>query len=202
MGPSVNSQSLTVGIGQGVVNKSWTRRYNGENNGAASADTNIATNATGKGTGSDGLTPVVYRGIENPWGNVWQFIIGLDALDAAYRILKRDGTGVPACPLTAGNYESSVATPITYNNPAMLDGYAKNVLFEDLTKYLFIPNLAAGSSSTYMCDYVYWHRAGQSNILLAGGCWNNGACCGVGCRNLDNVSSASYRSIGARPEFV
>ncbi len=197
-----NSQSLTVGIGQGIVNKAAGTGFAGEINGFNSADTNIGTNGTGKGTGADGLTPIIYRGIESPWGNVWQFIIGLDALDAAYRVLKRDGAGTPACPLTAGNYESSVAAPVQYNAGTNPDGYAKDILFEDLTKYLFLANLGGGSSSTYMCDYITWHRAGQVNILLAGGYWANGAACGVGCRHLTNVSSFSFRNVGARPEFA
>ena len=91
-----NSQSSAVGIGLGIVNKATGVGFAGENNGALSADTNIAANGTGTGTGTDGLTPTVYRGIENLWGNLYQFIIGLDAVDAAYRILKRDGTGVAA----------------------------------------------------------------------------------------------------------
>jgi hypothetical protein len=197
-----NSQSTVVGIGQGIVNKNGGRRYNGELNGFDSADSNIATNGTGTGTGTDGLTTVVYRGIENPWGNAWQFIIGLDALDASYRILKRGGTGTPACPLTAGNYESSVAAPPAYNVGTNPDSYAKTTLFEDLTKYLLIPNLGGGSSSTYLCDYVWWHRSGQVNILLAGGPWFFGAFCGVGYRTLHNAGSVSVRSLSSRLEYV
>ncbi len=197
-----NSQSTSVGIGQGIVNKNVGRRFNGELNGALSADANIATNGTGTGTGIDGLTPSVYRGIENPWGNCWQFIIGLDATDSAYRILKRDGTGTPACPLASGSYESTVAAPYTYDVTLRPDGYAKTTLFEDLTKYLMIPNLGDGSSSTYLCDYAWWHRAGQTNILLAGGAWRYGATAGVGCRILGYVSSISDRDCAARCEFV
>lgn len=197
-----NSQSLSVGIGQGIVNKAAGTGFAGENNGKDSIDSNIAINGTGKGTGTDGLTPIAYRGIKNMWGNVWQFVIGYSAVDAAHRVLNRNGTGVPACPMTGGNYESSVAAPITYNDPAMPDGYVKDILYEDLTKYLFIANLAAGSSSTYLCDYIYWHRSGQVNILLAGGAWNFGAFCGVGYRYAGSVASAYYRHYSSRLEFI
>ncbi len=196
------SQSTVTGIGQGVVNKPWTRRYGGENNGALSADTNIGTNGTGTGTGTNGLTPVVYRGLEHPWGNNWQLVIGMDALDAAYRVLKRDGTGTPACPLTAGNYESTVAAPYTYDVALRPDGYIAGLLYEDLTKYLLIPNLGAGSSNTYLGDYMWWHRSEQVNIWLVGGRWNVGALCGVGCRYASYVASFSDRAVGTRPEFI
>jgi len=197
-----NSQSTSVGIGRGVVDKASGTGFAGENNGANSADTNIGTNGTGTGTGTDGLTPIVYRGIENLWGNVFQFIIGIDVLDAAYRVLTRDGTGTPACPLTAGNYESSVAAPVQYADPGNLDSYIKDILYEDLSKYLILPNLGGGSDSTYLCDRIYWHRAGQTNILLAGGLWFYAAFAGVGCRYADGVASLSARICGCRAEFL
>jgi hypothetical protein len=196
------SQSTTYGIGQGVVNKANGTGFAGENNGAHSANTNIAVNGTGTGTGTDGLTPIVYRGIENPWGNVWQFIIGLDALDASYRILKRDGTGTPACPLTAGNYENTVAAPYTYDVTLRPDGYITNLLYEEAAKYLLLPSATGGSSATYIPDYFWAHRPGQTNILLAGCGWYAGAYAGVGFRVLNDVGSFSYRYCAARCAFV
>ena len=197
-----NSQSTSVGIGRGVVDKAPGTGFAGENNGAHSADTNIGTNGTGTGTGTDGLTPIVYRGIENLWGNVFQFIIGIDVLDAAYRVLRRDGTGTPACPLTAGNYESSVAAPVQYADPGNLDSYIKDILYEDLSKYLILPNLGGGSDSTYLCDIIYWHRAGQTNIFLAGGDWYSVAAAGVCYRDAPYVASYSDRRCGCRAEFL
>jgi hypothetical protein len=197
-----DSQSLTYGIGQGIVNKSLDFGFNGEVNGYNSADTNITINGTGKGAGADGLTPVVYRGIENLWGNVWQHIIGLDALDSSYRILKRNGTGTPACPLAEGSYESTVAAPYTYDASLRPDSYSKDLLYEDLSKYLLVPNLGGGSSATYLCDYMWWHKSGQTNTWLAGGGWYLGAYRGFGCRYANGIASSSSRNVGARPEFL
>ena len=197
-----NSQSTSVGIGRGIVDKASGTGFAGENNGAHSSDTNISTNGTGTGTGTDGLTPIVYRGIENLWGNVNQFIIGIDVLDAAYRVLKRDGTGTPKCPMDAGHYESSLAAPVQYANPGNLDSYVKDILYEDLSKYLILPNLGGGSDSTYLCDRIYWHRAGQTNIWLASGSWTHAAGAGVSYRAAANVASTSGRTISARPEFL
>jgi hypothetical protein len=197
-----NSQSTSVGIGRGIVDKAAGTGFAGENNGAGSADTNIGTNGTGTGTGTDGRTPIVYRGVENLWGNVNQFIIGIDIPDAAYRILKRDGTGTPKCPMDAGHYESSIAAPVQYADPANPDSYAKDILYEDLSKYLILPNLGGGSDSTYLCDKIYWHRAGQTNIWLAGGRWHDAAVEGVCHRLASYVASYSVRTLSARPEFV
>jgi hypothetical protein len=197
-----NSQSTSVGIGRGVVDKASGTGFAGENNGAKSADANIGTNGTGTGTGTDGRTPVVYRGIENLWGNVYQFIIGLDIPDAAYRILKRDGTGTPKCPMDAGHYESSIAAPVQYADPANPDSYIKNILYEDLSKYLILPNLGGGSDSTYLCDRIQWHSAGQTNILLVGGFWTAAAGAGVGDRSAYGGAPSSFRAYGCRAEFL
>jgi hypothetical protein len=197
-----NSQSTSVGIGRGVVDKASGTGFAGENNGAKSADANIGTNGTGTGTGTDGLTPIVYRGIENLWGNVYQFVIGIDIPDAAYRVLKRDGTGTPKCPMDVGHYESSIAAPVQYADPGNLDGYAKDILYEDLSKYLILPNHGGGSDSTYLCDRIYWHKAGQTNILLAGGNWYSVTNAGVGARTASSITSNSLRTYGCRVEFL
>ncbi|MDP2730320.1 MAG: hypothetical protein Q8O55_07550 [Dehalococcoidales bacterium] len=190
---SASSQTL---IGQGIVNKAGGTGFAGEVNGFNSSDTNIGVNGTGSGTGVDGVTPIVYRGIENLWGNVWQFIDGYDALDAGYRIIKRTGTGVFANPIGAGDYETSLAAPIVVN------GYISNIVYEDLLKYIFLAAAVAGSSATYLYDYWYAHVAAQTNILLAGGPWDSGVAAGVGFRYSSYVAAGADRTVGARLEFI
>jgi hypothetical protein len=190
---SLDSQTA---LGRGVVDLDAGTGFAGLNTGADSADTNIGTNGTGTGTGTDGETPVVYRGIENMWGNVWQFCIGYNAVDAEYRITPRDGTGALAGDLAAGEYEASVVEPI------LSDGYQSDVETENLLKYLLIGSETAGSSSTYLCDYFHAHDAGEQNVMLSGGSWNHGSYAGVGSLSSNNGSSFLLRSVGARFEFI
>jgi len=190
---NANSQTL---VGRGIVDKGVGTGYNGEVSGFNSADSNIAINGTGTGTGVDGLTPIVYRGIENLWGNIYQFVDGYDALDAAYHIINRNGLGTFANPMALGSYETSVAVPI------QLNGYISNIVYEDLLAFLFIASAVAGSSSTYLDDYWYGHTAGSDNILLAGGDWGYGDGAGVACRNSTDDAGGTYRGIGARVEFI
>lgn len=187
---------LQTKVGKGIVDKAAGAGFAGENSGALSADSNIGVNGTGTGTGTNGLTPIAYRGIENLWGNIWQFIDGWNAVDAEYRLVNRDGTGTLADTLTGGNYEASTGIPIT------TDGYISNILYEDLTKYAFIASAVLGSSGTYLYDYWYAHDTGETNILLAGGRWIDGATAGVGCRNADLVAAGAARTIGSRLEFI
>jgi len=188
-----DSQTL---VGRGIVDKAGGTGFNGEVSGFDALDTNIGVNGSGAGTGTDGLTPIAYRGIENLWGNIWQFIDGYEAVDAEYRLINRDGSGTFANPIAGGDYEASFAAPI------VADGYISNIVYEDLLKYVFIAAAVVGSSSTYLYDYWYAHDATETNILRAGGFWDTGVNAGVGYRDSDNVAAAAGRIVGARLEFI
>ena len=183
-------------IGKGIVDKASGTGFNGELTGADGIDDNLATNGTGAGTGTDGLTPVAWRGIENLWGNVWQFVDGYEAVDAEYRLINRDGSGTFANPMAGGDYEASLVVPI------VADGYISNIVYEDLLKYVYIAAAVAGSSATYLYDCWYAHDATETNILLAGGAWPNGVSAGVDCRASHNVATAAAHAVGARLEFI
>lgn len=188
-----NSQTQ---IGRGIVDKAAGTGFAGELTGHDSADTNIGVNGTGSGTGTDGLTPISYRGIENLWGNVWEYVDGFNAVDAEYRLINRDGSGVFADALAAGDYEVSIAVPITS------DGYISNIEFEDLLKFAFIPKAVGGSSTSGLCDYFGAHDTGEANIFLSSGFWSDGATAGVADLNLADVAASSGRTFGARIEFI
>jgi hypothetical protein len=183
-------------VGKGVVDKANGIGFNGELTGADSIDSNLASSGTGAGTGTDGETPIAYRGIENLWGNIWQFIDGYEAVDAEYRIINRDGSGTFANPIAGGDYEASFATPITSN------GWQSNIEWEDLLALLLIPSAVAGSSSSYLYDYFYAHDATETNILRAGSNWTSGALAGIGYLSSLNVSTYSSRYVGGRLEFI
>ena len=169
----------------------------------------MGTNGTGGGTNTQA---VVYRGIENPWGNIWKFIIGFNSVDAAYNVMKRDGTGALAAILTAGNYEQTTGiTPLNgTSNISGTDagdychGYVSDLVFSDPLKLAFIPSALSGSESTYLTDYYWSHRAGisQTGCLLAGGYWDVAGKAGVGCLAANGAASFVSSSVGARLEAI
>ena len=192
-----NLDSQTA-IGRGIVDKAAGVGFAGELTAAASINSNLGGNGTGAGTGTDGVVPIAYRWIENPWGNVWKFIDGYEAVDAAYHILKATGGWTNSGPSIwgAGDYDASTATPIT------ADGWISNIEYESVLKYLLIPAAVGGSSSAYIPDYFYAHGATETNILLAGGGWFSGSSAGLGCLASNCVASSSGRNVGTRLEFV
>ncbi len=155
----------------------------------------MGTNGTGGGTNQQA---VCYRGIENPWGNIWKFIIGFNSIDTAYNVMKRDGTGALANIMTAGNYEqTSGVTPLKGTH-----GYVSDLVFSDPLKLAFVPSALSGSETTYLTDYFNCHSAGTTGILIAGGAWNNAGGAGVGCLYANYAASSVHSSFGARLEAI
>ena len=196
---NTNSQTM---IGRGRVDAASTL-----NTGADGMDSSpqMAINGTGEGSGTGGETPIAYRGIENLWGNVWVFIDGWNAIgDAAtgkYHIIRRDGLGNindidGNGMLNAGNYEASIAIP------TQTDNYIKNIVYEDLLKYLFISDGGAGGVSTYLCDYWHAHDDLENNILLSGGHWSGADEAGIGCQTVSGVAGLVHAAVGGRLKFV
>jgi hypothetical protein len=192
------SQSSAYGIGPGVTGLPSGTGFAGKETGVDNADTNVGTNGTGTGDGGTAdETPVVYRGIENPWGNTWAYTDGYNAIDASYNIVKADGSGTFADTLLAGNYDASSMTP--FNG---VDHDVTKLEYDSLMKFFLISDgTFGGSSSTYLTDYFYSHDAGETNILLAGGGWSNDVKAGVACLTLFYVASSSVRNFSSRLEF-
>ena len=184
---------IQTALGKGIVDLPSGEGFAGKLTGVDNIDSRLAENGTGTGDGVDGKTPVCWRGIENPYGNVWKFVIGANFGDGGtFRLIKRDGTGTLAGWMAAGSYESGGGVPTT-------NGFISGLLRGDLEEFAFLPSAVGGSDSTYLCDY-WWAPTGD-RILLAGGDWSYARGAGPGYRNASNAVSSSYRDFGARVEF-
>ena len=184
---------IQTALGKGIVDLSSGEGFAGKLTGADNIDSQLAENGTGTGSGTDGETPVCWRGIENPYGNVWKFIIGANVnLNGDFRVIRRDGLGTLAGTLAEGSYESGTGLPTT-------SGYISGLLHTDLAGVAFLPSAAAGSDSSYLCDY--WYAPTGDRILLAGGSWYIGRTAGPGSRSAHYAVSSSFRDSGARVEF-
>ncbi len=189
-------QSLSS-VGSGVTSKSWTRRFNGVLNGADSINSNVDTNGTGKGTGSAGQTPNMWRGLQDfLGGNVYGFVIGIQPnQNGVWNIINPNGLYIPQCPLAAGSFVSTVGACL------MSDGYWGKSLNEAAAKWLLLPADVTGTSATKRCDYYYYPRY-TPGVLLVGGSWPAGSSAGVGYRYACGPASYSARIIGGRLEFL
>lgn len=192
-------------LGRGVVDLISGVGFAGVNTGAHSVNDNLDANGTIKSTyagaagqANDGDYPVTWRWIENLWGNVWEFVDGYEAVDAAYHILKATGAWDNSGPSVwdSDDYDASAGAPI------VADGYVSNILYEAALKYLLIAEAVVGSDATFIPDKFYAHDTGGTNILLAGGYWLMASAAGLCCLFSIAVASVSDRALGCRLEYI
>ncbi|MFA6769032.1 MAG: hypothetical protein WCR86_11505 [Parabacteroides sp.] len=197
-------------LGLGVTNLAVgdTGTYGGVLTGADSIDSNIGTNGTGSGTGVNGETPICWRGLENIYGNVFEYMAGLnmflgsgtDGEGHAYsagefRVLCADGTGEPAATLAYNDYlVGSWPVPVT------VDNYI-STLQPNLTGLkLFMPQTLDGTNTTGVCD-TFYHPRYDPSVVAHGGYWANGTNTGPYCMYAGCPTTYSHRMVGCRIEY-
>jgi hypothetical protein len=168
---------VDIAVGNYLYNTGWKNGFSRD----------IAA-SSGYITANDGKYPCMYRGIENPWGNVWQWVDGLNINERQSWICKN-----------AENYASNVfASPyeqLGYVNGST-DGYVKQMGFDPTYPFARLPVEAGASSSTYYSDY-YYSSAGQ-RVALFGSDWNDGSYVGVWTWYLNYSSSHTNVAFGGR----
>ena len=137
---------------------------------------------------NDGYYPCHYRGIESPFGDIWQWVDGVNIDEHQAWVAKN-----------AEDYTSNVfAHPyekLGYVN-SVSNGYIIKMGFDPKYPFAEFPVSVGGSNSTYYCDY-YYQETGQKVALFGGG-WYNGSSAGLSYWNLNNSSSSSSAYRGGR----
>jgi len=151
----------------------------------------IAASSGSIGSNTDGKYPCCYRGIENPWGSVYEFVDGVNITDHQAWTCK-----------DAAQYASNVfAAPyeqLSYVNHDA-DGYPTAMGHDPGHPFAELPiaiQTSGISSSKYYSDY-YYQAAGQ-RAALVGGVWNSGANAGLSCWRLSESSGATGVIFGGR----
>jgi hypothetical protein len=175
---SFDGTPVNIAVGNMLYNTGWK---NGFSSAIAASSGSVVSN-------SDGKYPCVYRGIESPWGDVWQFVDGMNINEYQAWIAKN-----------ADDYASNVfASPyeqLGYVN-ANANGYPIEMGYDANYPYAALPKTIGGSSNTYYSDY-YYQNTGQ-RIALFGAGWYYGPSAGVSCWDLGASSGFAYVYIGGR----
>jgi hypothetical protein len=158
------------------------------NTGAKSGFSAGVNAASGTPIANDGKYPCVYRGIESPWGDMWQFVDGVNITDLQAWVCRN-----------ADQYASNVfAAPyerVGYVN-GNTNGYLKYKGFDKLFPFAELPKEVGGDSVTYYSDY-YYQSTGQRSARV-GGIWDAGSNDGLSYWNLNNSSTNANANIGGR----
>lgn len=191
--------NLQTAIGQGVVSISDTP--NTENNSIATGQTSSLGNSTGQADGTAGQVSVTYRGVENPWGNIWKHVYGVN--------IWGNGSmkgGVPyictdfnfAESKNSGNYESAGFTVTNAGGYISAMGYG-----DEEYDWLFMASECLGNSSVPVGDH-HWvtQNLNGYRIALLGGYWAAGSYAGGFFWALDNGVGRRARNVGGRLVYV
>lgn len=136
---------------------------------------------------NDGYHSMIYRGIENIFANIWQWVDGINIKDHLAYICKDHSKY--ASDKFDGDYK-----PLAYTN-CDTNGNPKKLGLDVDEPFFRFPTEIGGGTSTYMCDY-YWQNTGN-RVALVGGFYN-GASGGLWYWHFSNTSSSASWSIGAR----
>lgn len=172
------------------------RGYCDSNSAAISTGScNSVSNLTGRPAGTDGKVDVVWRGIEGLWGNVWEWVDGVNWNDGTYYVCN-----------DPSKYADDTATNYTALSFKGATNWSSSYITEEGldtgdNEHVMLPAAAgSGSESTYDCD-ACWSSTGW-RVFNRGGCWNFGSECGLFTARLNFTSSGSYTNIGSRLLYI
>ena len=150
---------------------------------------------TGRPSGTDGLVDVVWHGIEGFWGNIWEFIDGVNMNVDKYYVC--NDPSKYADDITSNYIELSYTGSIGW-----FSSYITNEgLDSGSNSHVMLPSAAgSGSESTYQCDGC-WSNTGLT-VLKHGGCGNTGSLAGLFAVDSYNGPSTVHESFGSRLQYI
>lgn len=175
-------------------NNNVSSGYPGSSSNQSDSPHSVAGKSNIIGNGSGGVDStsrdtawMSYRGIENFWGNAWQFVDGFNVNDWIWYISNDPSTF--ADDTTTGYNQLGEAAPSS-------NGYVRNVQHETLGD---VPSDSGGNSSTAFADH-YWQNSGW-RMALVGGDAAYGANGGPSCVYVGGGSGRLDRAFAGRLAF-
>lgn len=201
------------GLGAGVTtwNGDWST-FNGYYPFVPCGHTDTLGNATGTvpytaATDDASITKTFdvprYRGVENPFGHLWQWTDGINIRISPTEANGGDGLSkVFVCEDPSKFNDSNYNGYSHVGNEARTEGYVKSIIFGELGEIM--PDAVGGGSTTYLCDYHYTNIPTAETLrgVLFGGYANSGANAGFACAYSYNAPSFTDAGIGSRLCFI
>ena len=147
-------------------------------------------NLTGRPSGTDGKTDVVDRGIEGFWGNIWEWVDGINFNNGEYWVCTD--------PSHYADDTSSYYTKLGYTGATnWSQSYITAEGMDNNVPWAMLPSAAGtGSESTYQSD-ACWSSTGW-RVCRRGGSWASGSNAGLFAVALDGASSSPSANFGSR----
>ena len=183
-----NSQSM---IGNGLTDWSsawpaWNNYNPIETTGNSNSDGNATANVSG-GTGVTG-SYMSYRGIENFFGHLWNWVDGFNI-----------NANIPYVCNTDTDFADGTATNYTALGVTLHNGNGYVVTLEQIGRGFLCASVAGGSGSTYVTDYYYQSTVWR--VAELGGAAHDALDAGVAFWHLADDSAALGRGTSGRLAF-
>lgn len=175
---------------QSVIGMGYTYASNRKHIATGSCDS--VPNLTGRPSGTDGRTDVIYRGIEGFWGNGNEWVDGINCRYGKYYVCNDPSKYADD---TASNYELLAFT-------APSTGFIREMGVDDNNSGIMMPSSASGSSSTYYCDYQYSDSDSFWYVCYRSGTWNYDLNVGLFYSVCHQTSSTSFSDTGSRLLYI
>lgn len=153
-------------------------------------------NKSGQVINTNGYSVVAYRGEENPFGNIWKWIDGINVYN------KNEGSVYIA---DHGFKDDTNAAP--YSDAGITicgsNGYVSAFAYNEDFDWLFIASEVLGNSSLPVGDYFWQNKAYNGyTVAILGGSWDDGSVAGGFGWYVDDASGSRYRNFGGRLLYV
>lgn len=153
-------------------------------------------NKSGQVINTNGYSVVAYRGEENPFGNIWKWIDGINVYN------KNEGSVYIA---DHGFKDDTNAAP--YSDAGITicgsNGYVSAFAYNEDFDWLFIASEVLGNSSLPVGDYFWQNKAYNGyTVAILGGSWGGGSSAGGFDWHVYYASGDRDRSVGGRLLYV
>jgi hypothetical protein len=170
--------AVTITIGNMVYNTGYKNGFSA----------NIAASTGSPVSNSDGLRPFVYRGIESLFGDIYQWVDGVN-INVNQAWVCKDARSY------ASNLFTAPYQQLAYIN-GNADGYLSAMGYDPALPFAQFPVGITGSSTTYYSDYYY--QDVEQCVACFGGSWYYGSSAGLWYWSLYSSSSNSLVLVGGR----
>lgn len=181
-------------VGIGVTNKTNDGQSNmSEITGA----TTILGNKTGAVVNTNGWNVVSYRGEENPFGNIWKFLDGVNINNGSKFAEGDTGTIYVADHDFADDKGDGAYKEVGFSSVYLAWSYISAFGYSEEDDWMFVPTEGIGNSSLPVGDCGVCQNTGW-RIVLVGAHWHYDLCAGLFCWFTHYDSGTRYRNIGGR----
>ena len=207
----LGTMNTQTAIGQGVVLVANNSSYNCSSYTGSTASlgntTGQATETVNEIGGTEttyttsGKLSITYRGVENPWGNIWKHIQGIN--------IYGDGTVGGGQPYVANNFVFSESKngdnyePVGFTLPN-ISGYISAMGYGSKEfDWLLMPSEVGGTSALPVGDYCYVSgNLSGCGVARLGGRWNGDANAGGFDWYCGSGVGARYGYLGGRLSYI